>query len=62
MNQSAPYRAMYQSPKVAGEYLRLLRAMDDATLLRCYHNPTQHMQKHHLDMVEGVLNDRGIAV
>jgi len=62
MNQSAPYKAMYQSPKVAGEYLRLLRSMDDVTLLRCYHNPTKYMQKHHLDMIEGVLENRGIKL
>lgn len=62
MNQSAPYKVMHQSPKVAGEYLRLLRAMDDVTLLRCYHVPNKYMQQYHLDMIEGVLNDRGISV
>ena len=62
MNKSAPYKAMFQSTKVAGEYLRLLRAMDDVTLLRCYTHPNKYMSQHHFAMIEGVLNDRGISV
>ncbi len=62
MNPSAPYRAMHQSAVTAGQYLELLRSMDDVTLLRCYNHPNKHTQQHHQDMIRGVLEDRGISV
>lgn len=55
-----PYKYLFQSQKLAREYRSLLDSMDTDWLLKCYKEPNQFMQEHHLGMLEAVLEDRGV--
>lgn len=54
-------KAVFQSPRCAVEYKRLLESLDDNALKRCYNKPTPYMSQSHLNAIEEVLEARGIS-
>lgn len=60
MNNGPEVKAVFQSPRCAVEYKRLLELLDDNALKRCYNQPTPYMSQAHLNAIEEVLEARGI--
>lgn len=54
-------KAVFQSPRCAVAYKRLLESLDDNALKRCYNKPTPYMSQSHLNAIEEVLEARGIS-